>query len=193
MAVTTTDIHTAADALAARGKRPTLAAVRAELGTGSFSTIGEAMKSWKAPDSQQAPTVAAPDAVVQRATDLASQVWAIAQEEAEQRMQVERATLEQRQQELEAARTEAMEAADVAVAQLDEVQRQLDLVQAERDALLQQVAVVQAQLAESTARAQRAEQLAHDARAAETEAREAAAALRGKLEAIEAQHKPSTT
>ncbi len=193
MAVTTTDIHAAADALAARGKRPTLAAVRAELGTGSFSTIGEAMKSWKAPDSQQAPTVAAPDAVVQRATDLASQVWAIAQEEAEQRMQVERATLEQRQQELEAARTEAMEAADVAVAQLDEVQRQLDLVQAERDALLQQVAVVQAQLAESTARAQRAEQLAHDARAAETEAREAAAALRGKLEAIEAQHKPSTT
>lgn len=193
MAVTTTDIHAAADSLAARGKRPTLAAVRAELGTGSFSTIGEAMKSWKAPDSQQAPTVAAPDAVVQRATDLASQVWAIAQEEAEQRMQVERATLEQRQQELEAARTEAMEAADVAVAQLDEVQRQLDLVQAERDALLQQVAVVQAQLAESTARAQRAEQLAHDARAAETEAREAAAALRGKLEAIEAQHKPSTT
>lgn len=193
MAVTTTDIHAAADALAARGKRPTLAAVRAELGTGSFSTIGEAMKSWKAPDSQQAPTVAAPDAVVQRATDLASQVWAIAQEEAEQRMQVERATLEQRQQELEAARTEAMEAADVAVAQLDEVQRQLDLVQAERDALLQQAAVVQAQLAESTARAQRAEQLAHDARVSETEAREAAAALRGKLEAIEAQHKPSTT
>lgn len=193
MAVTTTDIHAAADALAGRGKRPTLAAVRAELGAGSFYTIGEAMKSWKAPDSQQAPTVAAPDAVVQRATELASQVWAIAREEAEQRMQLERDTMEQQRLSVEAARTEAMEAADVAVAQLDEVQRQLDLVQAERDALLQQVAVVQAQLAESTARAQRAEQLAHDARTAETEAREAAAALRGKLEAIGAQRKPSTT
>ena len=193
MAVTTTDIHAAADALAGRGKRPTLAAVRAELGAGSFSTIGEAMQSWKAPDSQQAPTVAAPDAVVQRATELASQVWAIAREEAEQRMQLERDTMEQQRLAVEAARTEAMEAADVAVTQLDEAQRQLDLVRAERDALQQQVAVVQAQLAESTARAQRAEQLAHDARTAETEAREAAAALRGKLEAIGAQRKPSTT
>lgn len=47
MAITTNDIHTAANTLVARGKKPTLAAIRAELGTGSFSTIGEGIKTWK--------------------------------------------------------------------------------------------------------------------------------------------------
>ena len=54
MAISTADILAAADALAAQGKRPTLAAVRAALGGGSFSTIGEALKTWHKPDSEQA-------------------------------------------------------------------------------------------------------------------------------------------
>ena len=45
MALTTADIHAAAGALVAAGKKPTLAAIRAALNTGSYSTIGEAMKS----------------------------------------------------------------------------------------------------------------------------------------------------
>ena len=51
MAISTAEIHAAADALAAQGKRPTLAAVRAALGGGSFSTIGEALKTWHKPDT----------------------------------------------------------------------------------------------------------------------------------------------
>ena len=52
MAITTPDIHAAADKIAAQGTTPTLAAVRSALGGGSFTTISEAMKEWKA--SQQA-------------------------------------------------------------------------------------------------------------------------------------------
>lgn len=185
MAITTADIHTAANTLITRGKKPTLAAIRAELGTGSFSTISEAMKSWKQQQVQQTPTVVAPGAVVQRATELASQVWAIAQEEAEQRMQLERETMEQRQQEAEAGRAEAMEAADTALAAQEVLQQQFEATQAERDAVRQQVAVLQTQLAETVARAERAETQANAARAAETEARETAAGLRGRLEAME--------
>lgn len=184
MALTTTDIHTAADTLIARGKKPTLAAIRSELGTGSFSTISEGLKSWKQ-QVQQAPAAAAPEAVALRATELAVQVWVVAQEEAEQRMKVERATLEQRQQELEATRAEAMEAADTALAAQEVLQQQLEATKAERDVIQQQVAVLQAQLVETVARAERAETQANAARAAETEAREAAAGLRGRLEAIE--------
>ena len=185
MAITTTDIHTAADALVARGKKPTLAAIRAELGTGSFSTIGEGLKTWKQQQGQQAPAVTAPEAVAQRAAELAVQVWVIAQEEAEQRMQLERAAMAQRHQELEAGRAEAMEAADSALAAQEVLQQQLEATKAERDAIQQQMAVLQAQLAEAVARAERAEVLANTARAAETEAREAAAGLRGRLEAVE--------
>ena len=48
MAITTADIHAAADRIAGAGQQPTLAAVRSALGGGSFTTISEAMKSWKA-------------------------------------------------------------------------------------------------------------------------------------------------
>ena len=185
MAITTNDIHTAADALVARGKKPTLAAIRAELGTGSFSTIGEGLKTWKQQQVQQTPAVTAPEAVAQRAAELAVQIWVVAQEEAEQRMQVERAAMEQQRQELENARVEAMEAADTALATLEVLQQQFEATKAERDDTQQRVAVLQAQLAETVARAERAETLANTARAAETEAREAAAGLRGRLEAME--------
>ena len=185
MAITTNDIHTAADALVARGKKPTLAAIRAELGTGSFSTISEGLKTWKQQQVQQVPAVEAPEAVAQRAAELAVQVWVVAQEEAEQRMQLERATMEQQRQELENARVEAMEAADTAVTAQEALQQQLEATKAQHAAVQQQVAVLQAQLVETVARAERAETLANAARAAESEAREAAAELRGRLETVE--------
>lgn len=185
MAITTDAIHTAANALVARGKKPTLAAIRAELGTGSFSTISEGLKTWKQQQVKQAPAVTAPEAVAQRAAELAAQVWVVAQQEAEQRMQLERATVELRQQELEAARSEAMEAADTALAGQEVLQQQLEATKTERDAVQQQVAVLQAKLAETVAWAERAEAQANAARAAETQAREAAAELRGRLEAME--------
>jgi len=57
MAITTEQVHAAADAVAATGKNPTVAAVRAHLGTGSFSTITPILKAWT--EAQVPPTAAA--------------------------------------------------------------------------------------------------------------------------------------
>lgn len=46
MALTREDIWAVADRLDAEGKAPTLAAVRRALGSGSFTTISEAMREW---------------------------------------------------------------------------------------------------------------------------------------------------
>ena len=47
MALTIQDIHAAADQLQEQGVKPTLAEVRKALGGGSFTTISDAMQSWK--------------------------------------------------------------------------------------------------------------------------------------------------
>ncbi|WP_126448220.1 DNA-binding protein [Sulfuricystis multivorans] len=47
MALTKEDIWAVADRLDAEGKTPTLAAVRKALGSGSFTTISEAMREWR--------------------------------------------------------------------------------------------------------------------------------------------------
>lgn len=187
MAITVTDIHNAADTLVSKGKRPTLTAIRAELGTGSFSTISEALKTWKEHQLQQTQVVAtAPESVGHRAAELATQVWLIAQEEAERSMQLERATMQEQRQELEAKRAEAIEAADAAVATQEMLQEQLEATKNRLDTIEQQIAVLKALLKEATTRAERAEDLANAARTAETEARETAAKLYGRLEALEA-------
>ena len=47
MAITPEQIIETAEALVERGASPTLAAVRQELGGGSFTTISEALRSWR--------------------------------------------------------------------------------------------------------------------------------------------------
>ncbi len=189
MAITTADIHAAAEALATQGKKPTLAAIRAALGGGSFSTIGEAMKTWKAQEQKEAQTPAAPQAVTDRASELAAQVWAIAHDLAEQRLKAEREALEQQRQELEAQRTEATELADGLAAELDSARAQINKAREEIEELRKTAAVLAANVENATERAVRAEQQADAARTAETAARVEAAELRGKLEAS----KPAAT
>ena len=47
MAITLEQIHATASQLHEQGIKPTLAEVRKALGGGSFTTISEAMKSWR--------------------------------------------------------------------------------------------------------------------------------------------------
>lgn len=47
MTLTTDKIHETADMLSEQSIKPTLAEVRKALGGGSFTTISEAMKSWR--------------------------------------------------------------------------------------------------------------------------------------------------
>lgn len=84
MALTKEDIWAAADRLYAERKSPTLAAVRKALGSGSFTTISEAMREWhqrrkeKADKAQEAgPVPPELDDVIRRFTQ---KVWAKAYE-----------------------------------------------------------------------------------------------------------------
>lgn len=54
----TKNIHKTANDLVKSGKRPTLAAIREELGGGSFTTISEAMKSWREEQEELEQTLA---------------------------------------------------------------------------------------------------------------------------------------
>ena len=187
MAISTAEIHAAADALAAQGKRPTLAAVRAALGGGSFSTIGEALKTWHKPDTGNAQEKAQiPTAITESAVRMAAAMWAQAQEHAQGVIQAAQEELEQQRQAMETVRQEAVEAADALAAQLAEARQELESLRAE-------LVATRERLAATTDRAQQAEAQAVQARAAETAARIEAAELRGRLEAAkpaEKQEKP---
>ena len=121
MAIAESDVHAAADLILASGQQqPTLAAVRAALGGGSFTTISEAMKSWKA--ARQAAATpqreAPPAAVTDRLEALAGDIWGIALGMANDRLEKERETLDAARQEIEAQRREAAELADQVSADL---------------------------------------------------------------------------
>ena len=204
MAITTADIHAAADRIAESGQQPTLAAVRSALGGGSFTTISEAMKAWKA--TQQAAAVpmreAAPAAVTERMGELAAEVWGVAIGMANDRLASEREALEVARQEMEQAQAEAVELADQVAADLDAARAQIEsqaaaLKQAEAQAAqlaaAQEAAhTAQAALAEAQKRADGLAALLEQERAATKEAQAKAekaltdaAKLAGKLEALQ--------
>lgn len=96
MAITTQDIHATADQLKADGINPTLANIRAELGGGSFTTISEAMKSWRQEHEQQTQLkqVEIPSHLNDRLQALGGEVWQTALDIADDRLNKEREALE---------------------------------------------------------------------------------------------------
>lgn len=158
MAITASDVHAAADTILASGQQPTLAAVRTALGGGSFTTISEAMKSWKAAQQAAATPMreAAPAAVTERLEALAGDIWGIALGMANDRLAKERETLDVARKEIESQRQEAAELADQMSAELEIARAQIfqqahALKQAEAHAA--QLVAAQAVLAEVQKRA----------------------------------------
>lgn len=196
MAITTADIHRVADKLAEAGQQPTLAAVRQALGGGSFTTISEAMKSWRAAQHAASAPMRepVPPSVDEKGAALVSEIWAAALERANERLQAERDALEQTRQEMEQAQQEAAELADQLAAELDTAKAQIEqqaqqLAQAQAQAAQAQAA--QAALAEAQKRADGLAALLEQERAATKEAQAKAekaltdaAKLAGKLDAM---------
>lgn len=199
MAIAESDVHATADTILASGQQPTLAAVRAALGGGSFTTISEAMKSWKA--ARQAAATpqreVAPAAVTERLEALAGDIWGIALGMANDRLAKERETLDAARKEIEAQRQEAAELADQVSADLEAARAQIAqqaqaLKQAEAQAA--QLVAAQAVLAEVQKRADSfaamLETEKEATRLAQAKAETAiaeAANLAGKLEALSKQ------
>jgi colicin import membrane protein len=169
MALTKDQILQAADQLAAAGETPTLAAVRKSIGGGSYTTINEALKEWKA--KQQATVTPirepAPEGISKRLDEVGAEVWAIALELANARLTSEREALKATRQQLETAQQETTELADQLSAELETLQAQhqqttkalqtattsLEQAKQENAALSRQLATTEARTEETTKRA----------------------------------------
>ena len=84
MALTIEDIHAVADQLHANGITPTQTKVREALGGGSFSTIGEALKTWKKElqEHEQLKKTDMPDVVKDNGLLYIAQIWQTADQKA---------------------------------------------------------------------------------------------------------------
>jgi chromosome segregation ATPase len=166
MATTKEQVWAAADSLAAEGRNPTLAAVRERLGGGSYTDISAAMQVWKATQQASAAPIRepAPTAVTDRLGELGGEIWAVALELANGRLQAEREALEQARQEMEQARQEAADLADQLSADLEAVQA---AARRQADQLAADAAEIERLWAESRSRAEDLTAAVHRADTAE--------------------------
>ena len=129
MALTTQDIHATADTLAEQGIKPTLAEVRKALGGGSFTTISDAMKSWRQEQQteQQLQRVDLPSAIDDRLQSLGAEMWQSAINIANDRLAAEREALAVAQAKAQAETDEAQEAVKTLEAEQAALLEQLDI------------------------------------------------------------------
>jgi len=99
MAITREQILETASRLQAQGIKPTQTNVREALGGGSFTTIAEALREWRADQDQtaQLQAVVIPADITDRTQVLIAQVWETAQNLANDRLLKEREALEHKE------------------------------------------------------------------------------------------------
>lgn len=99
MAITREQILETASRLQAQGIKPTQTNVREALGGGSFTTIAEALREWRADQDQtaQLQQVVIPSDITDRTNILIAQVWETAQTLANDRLIKEREALEHKE------------------------------------------------------------------------------------------------
>ena len=149
MALTTQQIHAVADELHEEGIKPTLANVRKRLGGGSFTTISDAMQSWRKEhkEEQQLQQVELPSGISDRLQALGADLWKTAIDIANDRLSKERDALEvikaKAQQDVdeyaESVKTLESEQKEL-LQQLDELNDIANTAIAERDKLKEQLA-----------------------------------------------------
>ena len=123
MALTTADIHAAADKLHAEGITPTQTKVREALGGGSFSTIGEALKTWKQElqEHEQLKKTDMPDAIKDEGIVFIAKLWQEADRIANANLNTEREALS-----IDKAKTQAeIDDANEAIAALEAEQSEM--------------------------------------------------------------------
>jgi hypothetical protein len=117
MALTVAQIHAAASLIDAAGQKPTLAGIRAKLGSGSYSTISAALQTWEREpvEGLDVPSFLPEDA--QQAFDLAGlTMWQVAVKCAASDFDAERKSLNDRIKDLE----ENLRTSSQVIDQLDE-------------------------------------------------------------------------
>jgi len=196
MALTRETIWQVADALDAEGVRPTLAAVRKRLGSGSFTTIQEAMTEWKSRQQQAAAPIhePPPEELTERAVHLAGEIWKMARAAADLALAGDRQRIEVEQAELRRQVAEAVELADALTEESEERKRELAELRPLR-ALVEKTAAELAEVRRTSddevQRAMEASDREHheavEAQKAEKAAIERAARAEGKVDALKEQ------
>lgn len=132
MAINIQQIHAIADQLQDQGVKPTLAEVRKALGGGSFTTISEAMKSWRQDnrEEEQLRQVDLPSGINERLQALGADVWQTAINMANDRLVKEREALEAIKVKAQAETDEAQEAVKTLESEQSDLLGQLDEVTA---------------------------------------------------------------
>lgn len=204
MAITKHDIWRVADELDAEGIRPTLAAVRKKLGSGSFTTISEAMTEWKGRQKVEKPTSdPVPVAVSEQLGELGNALWAIALNHASTRFDEDRKQFETDKEAVSQQLAETVELADTftqendqlreRVTSLETIEREqatrLEVIEHERNKLFEQLKETERRNTEEANRyLEKVAHLENEAKAVRGELKEAseqAAMLRGQLEALQ--------
>ena len=128
MPLTTEQIHQTAQELTEKGINPTLANVRSALGGGSFTTIGEALKTWKQAqkDNEKIKQVDIAPQIKDRADVLIGELWQNALDLADERLKLEREALAVAQQQADAKVAEMAEALAQVEAEQIQLNAQLD-------------------------------------------------------------------
>ena len=136
MALTIQQVHNTADQLQGQGIKPTLAEVRKALGGGSFTTISEAMKSWRQDNQQeeQLRQVELPSSIAERLQTLGADMWQTAIDIANDRLVKEREALESIKAKSQAETDEAQEAVKTLESEQTDLLGQLDEVAATAEA-----------------------------------------------------------
>lgn len=126
MAITAELVNQAATEIAENGKNPTVALVRAHLGTGSYSTITPLFREWL--ESQAPPSVLAtaaepaPQQLVDCLLSMAPQIWTIAAGVANVHLTNERNAIDIERTELQSALADSDATGDIISADLDVAQ-----------------------------------------------------------------------
>ena len=136
MAITIQQIHATADQLQEQGIKPTLAEVRKILGGGSFTTISEAMKSWRQDnqEEEQLRQVVLPSGITERLQSLGADMWQTAIDMANDRLIKEREALESIKTKAQVEVDEAQEAVKTLESEQSDLLMQLDEVTATAEA-----------------------------------------------------------
>lgn len=194
MAISVEDVFAVASQLAESGQQPTLAAVRTALGGGSFTTISEAMKSWRATQQAAAASTreAAPTAVMERINRLGTEVWSLAIGMANDRLAKEREAFEHAKADMAQTHSETAELADQMTMELEAARAQIKHQGIELAAALESAQTANAALTEAQKRADGLAALLEQERAQTREAQGKAekaiadaAKLAGKLKALQ--------
>lgn len=128
MALTTERIHQTAQELTEKGINPTLANVRSALGGGSFTTIGEALKTWKEAqkDNEKLKQVDIAPQIKDKADLLMGELWQNALDLADERLKLEREALAVAQAQADNKVAEMAEALSQVEAEQEQLNAQLD-------------------------------------------------------------------